>query len=150
MKILVILASYNGEKYIAEQINSILTQGVQDIDILVSDDNSTDGTSYLVKELIKRNRNISLIKNINRSGSAALNFFGAIKNLTRDQLNYYDYFALSDQDDIWLPNKIKRAISRLKTYDNNPCLYGSNLTLWDERTNKKILIRKRYKKKFIY
>lgn len=141
MKILVVLASYNGEKYIKEQIESILIQeGVNlKVDIKVFDDVSIDNTVKII-ESFGLDKRIELIKNVLPTGSAASNFFSAIKLLKDEVLNQYDYIAFSDQDDIWLLNKLKTAAEMLKKDRTN--LYMSNLILWDEKSNMKSIIYK--------
>jgi rhamnosyltransferase len=145
MKVLVILASYNGQKYILEQLDSILSQVGVDLDIIVFDDQSTDDTVLIVNELCKLHNNISLIINEGQSGSAAKNFCNSIKSLPEEIISKYDYMALSDQDDIWLPNKLQFAIDKLS--QSNASLYGSNLTMWDEKSNEKSLLKKDYPQK---
>lgn len=141
MKILVILASYNGEKYIADQINSILNQIQVDIELMIFDDCSFDHTINIIKEF--NDSRIIIKQNNQPTGSAALNFLSAIKSI--NNLYLYDYIALADQDDIWLSNKIFEATVHL--LKNNASLYCSNLTLWDEDKNVKFLLRKDYPQK---
>jgi len=144
MKILVILASYNGEKYIKEQIDSILSQEEVNVEIWIFDDVSKDKTIQIVGSYYKENR-IKLIKNNFQQGSAANNFFKAVKYFQDDFLKQYDYVAFSDQDDIWLSNKLFAATEMLKNECSN--LYMSNLILWEEKTNKKSIINKSYSQK---
>jgi rhamnosyltransferase len=141
MKILVILASFNGEKYILDQINSILNQSSVDIQLMIYDDCSSDNTIDIIKEI--NDPRIILNQNIEPTGSAALNFLFAIKSITNFCL--YDFIAFADQDDIWLSNKIFDA--SLLLLKNNASLYCSNLTLWDEDKNEKFLLRKDYPQK---
>ena len=124
MRTLVILASYNGEKHIEEQINSILNQIDVDVKIYVFDDNSADDTCKIVEkfpEIILKKRNAG-------SGSAAINFLEALYELNvLGELKKYDYISFCDQDDIWLNKKLSKAISVLK---NGFDLYGSNLIMY--------------------
>ena len=106
MKILIILAAYNGEKYIKEQIDSILSQKDVSLEILIFDDASKDLTIDVVKKFSNDNR-IKLIINPIGTGSAANNFFHAIQEISNKTFEKYDYISLSDQDDIWLSNKLK-------------------------------------------
>jgi rhamnosyltransferase len=141
-KVLVIMCSFNGEKYIKEQIMSILNQLAVDLDLMVFDDQSTDDTALIVNNLCKLHNNITLIINKDRSGSAAKNFCNSIKSFLEGIISRYDYIALSDQDDIWLPFKLHFACEELR--NNKASLYASNLTLWEQKTNKKSLLRKDY------
>jgi rhamnosyltransferase len=122
--ILVILASYNGEKYIREQIISIINQKEVEINIHIFDDASDDETCQIAKEFPE----VILTKRSHGSGSAAINFLEALFELkSENELIKYDYIAFADQDDIWLENKMSRSIYFLKKgYD----LYGSNLTIY--------------------
>lgn len=148
MNILIILASYNGVKYIEEQVNSILNQEGVNVALKIFDDGSKDGTVDLVSSW-KEHEQVQLTQNQIPTGSAANNFFNALQSFDDSFLDMYDYIAFADQDDIWLPNKIKAAIDRLQ-FDKSD-LYMSNLILWEEKSNKKSLINKSYpQKKFDY
>jgi rhamnosyltransferase len=148
MKVLIILASYNGVSYIDEQIDSILIQNGVDISLFIFDDGSRDGTVDLVNS-IKMKKSIQFIENSTPTGSAANNFFNALQSFDNSLLDMYDYIAFADQDDIWLPNKIKAATDRLQLEKAD--LYMSNLILWEEKNNKKTIINKSYpQKKYDY
>jgi rhamnosyltransferase len=148
MNILIILASYNGEKYIKEQVDSILNQVGVNVTIRIFDDASKDGTVNLVSSW-RQNEQLVLIQNPISTGSAANNFFNALLGFEDSFLEKYDYIAFADQDDVWLPNKLQAATERLKL--ENSDLYMSNLILWEERANKKSLIKKSFdQKKYDY
>jgi rhamnosyltransferase len=140
-KVLVILATYNGEKYVKEQIRSILNQVDVDITLVVFDDNSADDTVEIIKSL--EDSRIELHTNKKNSGSPALNFLGAISQLEYDFIQKFSYVALSDQDDIWLSSKLNRGVEKLLS--TNSSLYASNLILWDELNDKKNIISKDFK-----
>ncbi len=144
-KVLVVMCSFNGEKYIQDQIASILNQLAVDLDIMVFDDQSTDDTIMKVNELCKLHNNITLIINKDQSGSAGKNFCNSIKSLPEEIICRYDYIALSDQDDIWLANKLQFATDKLSQC--NASLYASNLTIWNEKTNEKSMLKKDYPQK---
>lgn len=150
MNILVILASFNGVRYIEEQINSILNQEDVDVSLFVFDDGSSDGTiELLFSKFSTGASNVKIIQNLIPTGSAANNFFGALKSLEENVINDYDFVAFSDQDDIWFPNKMKAAMEMLQMEKGD--LYMSNLILWEENNNKKSLIRKSHpQKKYDY
>lgn len=145
MNFLVILASFNGVKYIEEQISSILTQEDVNITLLVFDDGSTDGTIDLLLSKFSLNNRIKVVQNSIPTGSAANNFFNALLSFEDSFLEKYDYIAFADQDDIWLPNKMKVAIEKLLLEQSD--LYMSNLILWEEKTNKKSILNKSYSQK---
>lgn len=148
MKILVILAAFNGEKYIKQQIDSILSQKDVSLDIFIFDDVSSDDTINIVKGYINDDR-IKLFINSMATKSAANNFFKAIKEIPNETLATYNYISLSDQDDVWLPNKLKQAADCL--INQNASLYGSNLILWDENAHSESIINKSHpQKKYDY
>jgi glycosyltransferase involved in cell wall biosynthesis len=108
MNVSVCIATFNGEKYIEEQINSIITQLKGDWEIIVCDDDSKDDTVEIIRKI--NNPKIKIYKNKIRLGYA-LNFEKTIKLATKE------YIFLSDQDDIWMENKVSECINQLKVYD---------------------------------
>lgn len=148
MKVLVILASYNGVKYIEEQIDSIIAQMGVNVTLKIFDDCSNDGTIELVSTL-KKYEQVQLIHNKIPTGSAANNFFNALSSFEDSFLQRFDFIAFADQDDIWLPNKLQVAAKSLDS--NKSDLYMSNLILWEEKLNKKSIIKKSFpQKKYDY
>lgn len=124
----IMLATYNGEKYLEEQIESIINQTYKNWKLIISDDNSTDGT----KEII--NKYISLypqkIKNITnfKEHSAKGNFINLFENVEKS-----DYYMFCDQDDIWIENKVEKFITRIKQEkDSGPILMYCDLKVVDE------------------
>lgn len=94
------MATYNGAKYIREQINSILSQTIQDYELVICDDCSTDETVSVLDYYANKDPRIIVVKNRENIGFKR-NFEKAIS------LCIGDYIALSDQDDIWLPNHLE-------------------------------------------
>jgi glycosyltransferase involved in cell wall biosynthesis len=131
-KISVVLTSFNGMQFIEEQLNSIIAQSIKPNEIIVCDDGSTDGTIQLLKKF-EANNQIKLILNNTNLGILA-NF-----KLGASLANSNNYIAFSDQDDIWLPNKLAanlEAILQLETKPSNsatPCLVYSDLTFINEK-----------------
>jgi rhamnosyltransferase len=144
MKILIILASFNGVKYIKQQIDSILSQEGVNIDIKIFDDGSSDGTVELISSLYSSER-IQIIQNEIPTGSSANNFFQALQQIEEVCFEKYNYIAFADQDDIWLPNKLKEAVVILDTQEAD--LYMSNLILWQEKSNRKSIVNKSFSQK---
>ena len=144
MNILIILASYNGVKYIEEQVDSILNQEGVNVTLKVFDDRSKDGTVDLVASWKERYQ-LQLTQNQIPTGSAANNFFNALFSFEDSFLAKFDYIAFADQDDIWFPNKMKAATERLLSEKSD--LYMSNLILWEEKINKKSIVNKSYSQK---
>jgi rhamnosyltransferase len=130
--VLVLLATNNGEKWILGQIKSILNQKNIDIDILISDDGSTDNTISLIKNKYKNKKNISFIKRSKVCRSSGANFKHL---LTYCNAYPYQYIALSDQDDLWYNDKILRGIELLERSKYSG--YSSAvLSIWQNYKNK--------------
>lgn len=111
-RIAVCMAAYNGEKYIGEQLASILTQLGQNDVIVVSDDGSTDGTYEIIKKLA--DKRIKYIVNNGKHGST-YNFRNALKNADAD------IYFLADQDDVWLPERVEKTLKCLEHCDFCVC-----------------------------
>lgn len=119
----VCLASYNGERYIERQIESILLQLSLCDELVISDDNSTDNTLSIVENI--RDRRIKIIRNnIN---------VGYTKNFERALMHSIgDYIFLSDQDDVWLPNKVEIVMQDLQDVEfvvSNAKIVDANLNI---------------------
>ena len=136
----VLLASYNGEKYIEEQIDTILKQQGVVLDIILSDDKSTDKTLEIVKEKYPQ---IKVSQNSPGTGSAAKNFLKMVSGL--DFNENFEYVSFADQDDIWMREKIIKAIELAQK--NNAELYCSNLTKWDTSNNSFTELKKDFPQK---
>lgn len=108
MKISVCIATYNGEKYIEEQLRSILSQLSINDEIIISDDYSTDNTVDIIKKI--NDKRIKIYFNQENKGYVP-NFENTLKKATGDIIFF------SDQDDVWLPNKIKKCIQKLRYCD---------------------------------
>lgn len=104
-RVLVLLAAYNGSAWIGRQIRSILDQEQIQVCVVVRDDGSTDGTRAELQRLGSPDR-VSLVFATHRAGSAAQNFLTLIREHSADT---FEFVALSDQDDIWYPQKLARA-----------------------------------------
>ena len=109
-RVLVLLASYNGEAWIGSQLESILAQDGVDAHICIRDDGSSDGT---VREIARfsADRRITLSDDCLATGSAAQNFLALIRENAADA---FDFVAFADQDDIWHGGKLQRACQRLR------------------------------------
>ncbi len=143
-KVAVLIASYNGEKYITEQIESIRKQVGVELDIFLQDDCSKDNTVAISRNFLS-DGNIKV--NSSPTGSAANNFFLMVKEFK--QIDEYEYFAFADQDDIWLPHKLQKAITQLE--QKQASLYFSNLLIWDTEDDSKSLLKKDFgQKKYDY
>jgi glycosyltransferase involved in cell wall biosynthesis len=129
MKISVAMCTYNGEKYIKNQITSILSQSVAVDEIIICDDNSNDNTlSILMQFQIENVHKIKIYQNEFNIGSTK-NFEKAI------EISSGDYIFLSDQDDIWKVNKVEKVIQH---FTENPSIEAifSNADLINEKNEK--------------
>ena len=124
-KVAVIMSTYNGAKYVKEQLDSILNQTYKNIDIVIIDDGSKDNTVKIIESYQKKYANIKLVTGKN------LGFIKSFFELLR--LVEADYYAYADQDDVWLPNKIELAVEELnKLDDSKPNLAFGNSDYYDE------------------
>ena len=109
----ILMATYNGGKYIRDQIDSILRQTYKEFRLLIRDDGSTDETLDIIYEYIEKYpQKINLITDNEKCGSPASNFMQLIRYATADYVMY------SDQDDLWLPDKIKVTLGRMQKEEN--------------------------------
>jgi rhamnosyltransferase len=109
--LLILLSSYNGERFIAEQINSIRRQTYTDWALVVRDDGSSDGTVAVIRSLAEQDPRITLLEDTKGNLGPAASF-GAL--LVHAQEHGARYIALADQDDVWLPTKLARELDRLR------------------------------------
>lgn len=108
MKITVCIATFNGERYIKEQLESILKQLKLSDEIIISDDSSSDNTISIIQNF---NDNRIKIYFNQKFENLSLNFENALKHSTGDII------FLSDQDDIWMEKKVEKMVELLNTYD---------------------------------
>ena len=102
----VAMATYNGEKYIKEQIESILNNMTENDELIISDDGSTDNTIQIIKKYQSQDERIKLIEGPKKG--VKQNFANAIEN-TKGK-----YIFLSDQDDIWMEDKMNKILKKFK------------------------------------
>ncbi len=137
----ILLAAYNGMRWINEQIDSILKQEKVNIHLFISVDFSTDLTYDQCKERAINDSRIRVLPYGARFGSAAKNFYRLICDV---HLSKASYVAFSDQDDIWLPNKVFSAIKKMNISSSDG--YSSNLTCFDLEDGNEWLLKKDYAK----
>ena len=140
MDILVLMSTYNGEKYLKVQLDSILSQLEVTTHFAIRDDGSSDGTFGILQQYKNEypDRFDILIKGSNLGPSAS---FAELVSMA--QIDKYSYFAFGDQDDYWMPQKLISGINKLKQMDSDgPKLYLSNLSVTDENLNVRFLVYK--------
>ncbi len=127
------LAVFNGEKYLKEQIESILAQTFSDIKIIIRDDGSTDNSADIIKDFCSRYSDKVFCLEGSPTGSAAQNFAKLLEACNDD------YIMFCDQDDIWLPQKIEKTLDAMKASEGEngeiPTLVHSDLKVVDENLN---------------
>jgi glycosyltransferase involved in cell wall biosynthesis len=119
----VCMATYNGEKYISEQIQSILSQLNENDEIIISDDSSTDQTISMIEKF--EDSRIKLFKS-NTYRSPIYNLENALNNAKGD------FIFLADQDDVWLPDKVTKTIMHIRKNNvvmSDAFLCGEDLTV---------------------
>ena len=128
-KTAIILSTYNGEKFLKEQIDSILNQTYTDFDLIVRDDGSTDNSLNIVKEYMKSNLNIKCYAGEN------IGFIKSFYTLL-ELADEYEYYSFADQDDYWEKEKLEYLIKELeKIDDKKPGLVYSSSDYYDENMN---------------
>ena len=135
-KVAVALAVYNGVDWLPEQLNSILNQEGVDLSIFISIDPSIDGSKELCQKFAEQYNQVIILPESGRFGGAAQNFFRLMRDINCSD---FEYFSFADQDDIWFPSKLKRAVNKLaeKKCDG----YSSNvIAFWP--TGKKKIVKK--------
>lgn len=125
-KVDILLATYNGEKYLKEQIDSILKQTYSDFRLIISDDASKDGTREILEEYEKLDKRIEVYYHKKNVGSTK-NFEFLLSKVKAP------YYMLSDQDDIWFMNKVEKS---LKKIEESGCdLVFGDLEVVDDKLN---------------
>ena len=124
MRVVVLMSTYQGEKFVAEQIESILNQLPRDGRLIVRDDGSLDRTVNIIQSFADPRIEITCGSNV----GFARSFFSLMAAAPNDA----EMIMLSDQDDVWLPQKIERAWQHLKDTDGVPTLYCARQQLVNE------------------
>jgi rhamnosyltransferase len=138
-RIAVLLAAYNGEAFISSQLVTLFGQTQVDVHLIARDDGSADGTVALLEACKAQHPDqVTLIADaFGPAGSAAANFFRLIDSVDADS---FDYIAFSDQDDLWMPDKLSSAVNALR--QSGASGYSSNLLAYDARTVRCWVVRK--------
>lgn len=147
VSVAILLATYNGGAFVGDQIASILSQTAVEVHIYVRDDGSSDDTIAVIAKLESAfPSQITILRDeLGPTGSAAANFFALLQGA---DLAPFGYVAFADQDDIWLPRKMQRAVECLSRQGGG---YSSNLLAWDPANDRYWMIEKQgAPKKFDY
>ena len=130
MKITILLSTYNGVKYLEAQLDSLYNQvNINDIDILVRDDGSSDGTQEILNRYQKEHKNFSWYQGENLKSTKS--FWDLLTRASGS-----DFYAFCDQDDVWDSDKVKIALDAIKDEDqSNPLMYMSDVRVVDQDLN---------------
>lgn len=132
--IAVLLATYNGEKYLGEQIESLLAQSCWDFQVFVHDDGSTDATMEIVERYSSLNPGfIIVLEDKERGRGARESFFWMMEQVDAQ------YYMFCDQDDVWLPFKIEHTFRKMKEVEERepgePVMIHTDLRIVDAKLN---------------
>ena len=135
-KIDILMATYNGEKYIEEQLKSIISQSCENWNLVIRDDGSDDNTLRILNEYSKRDKRIHIISDNKGNLGLVKNFEELMKHSTEE------YIMFSDQDDAWADNKINILLQKMQETEEKmqikkPILVHSNSYICDEELNMK-------------
>lgn len=138
-KLQILMSTYNGERYLSEQLDSLLSQTLTKnnnymVTILVRDDGSSDGTCDILNKYADEYEEIRYVKGENKG--VIESFFSLVDLSDFDA----DYLAFCDQDDVWMPEKIERAVEKIeaeekKSGEDKPILYCGRPLLTDANLN---------------
>lgn len=127
-KVAVLLAAYNGMRWMEEQVGSILAQEGVAVSLIVSVDISTDGSEDWFADLAQHDHRVTILPQGQQSGGAGGNFFRLIAEVAGDTV---DYVAFADQDDIWFPDKLQHGVAAIQS--RRVDAYSANvLAIWED------------------
>jgi glycosyltransferase, family 2 len=125
-KIDILMATYNGEKYLAEQLDSIINQTYHNWNLLIRDDSSTDRTLEIIQDYQKKDNRIKLLKDNKGNLGIVKNFEELLKN------SESEFIMFSDQDDIWVENKLDMYLKMIEKIKNKGFMIHSDAILFDK------------------
>lgn len=133
MTVSILLACYNGDKFIVEQIKSVLAQTFKDFILYISDDGSSDDTLKIITEYAEKDSRIKILSKHEANKSACRHFFYMLEKIQSD------VYLFCDQDDVWLPNHISSLVEKYDSLDEKgktkPVLIHGDLKVVDENLN---------------
>ena len=135
-EVAILLATYNGERYLEEQIESIIEQTYKNWVLYIRDDNSKDGTQKIIDKYIKKypNKIIQIIDNIT-TNDACKNFMCLLEKVHKEKK--YKMYMFCDQDDVWLKDKIEIMVNKYLEVENKekPILIHTDSYVVDSNLN---------------
>ena len=131
MKVTILMSTYNGERFLAEQIESIRQQTYTDWQLLIRDDGSKDRTREIIQDFCQKDNRIHFV---NPDSVENLGVIKSFFHLLKHQMS--DVYFFSDQDDVWLPKKVEMQLEEAIKYDDNqPLLVYTDLKVVDQELN---------------
>lgn len=130
----VLMSTYNGAQWISQQLDSLITQIDVMVSIFIRDDGSKDETVEIIEKYRSAGNKIFLIDQEKRKNLGPAESFMYLIDYVRNIPEKFDYYAFCDQDDVWLPDKLSRAIERLRDCSKG-ALYFSKKTIVDKDLN---------------
>ncbi len=139
----VLMSTYNGEKYLREQLDSILGQKDVNLRLFIRDDGSSDATRDIISEYVCNNANIVFINETSRENYGFNKSFYSLIEKAIELDKDTQLFAFADQDDVWMPDKLSSAIRKIdarlekckKLISDIPIYYFANKNWTDEQLN---------------
>jgi glycosyltransferase involved in cell wall biosynthesis len=132
-EIAILMATYNGEKYLGEQIDSILAQTYHDWHLYIHDDGSKDGTLSIIQEYVLNHPDKITLLDYPSQGGACKNFLSLLERVEAP------YYMFCDQDDVWLPEKIEKKYAKIRELEkenhHTPIVVYSDLIVTDSNLN---------------
>lgn len=125
-KIDILMATYNGEKYLVEQLDSIINQTYRNWNLLIRDDNSTDKTLEIIQNYHKKDKRIKILKDNKGNLGIVRNFEELLKS------SESEFIMFSDQDDIWVENKLDMYLKMIEKIKNKGFMIHSDAILFDK------------------
>ena len=125
-KIDILMATYNGQKYLVEQLDSIINQTYHNWNLLIRDDNSTDKTLEIIQNYHKKDKRIKILKDNKGNLGIVRNFEELLKS------SESEFIMFSDQDDIWVENKLDMYLKMIEKIKNKGFMIHSDAILFDK------------------
>ncbi|HEM6309608.1 TPA: glycosyltransferase family 2 protein [Streptococcus suis] len=125
MKVNILMSTYNGQQFLAEQIRSIQEQTFSEWTLLIRDDGSTDQTREIIEEFEKKDSRIRFIEKATHKNLGVIKSFHHLLRYEKA-----DYYFFSDQDDVWLPDKLEVSLREAQSYPaDQPLMVYMDLTV---------------------
>jgi glycosyltransferase involved in cell wall biosynthesis len=132
-RIAILLSTYNSDRYLTEQIDSVISQTKKEWVLYIRDDGSTDGTLALIEKFCSANDNIVFLKDTDKNLGASNSFIKLLSSVEAP------YFMFCDHDDVWLPQKIEKTFRKMfeeeLNYPQAPILIFTDLIVADKNLN---------------